>query len=140
MRGGLKFQLIETGSYHTCGITLDGQTYCWGDNGMGRVGASLADGCDGRLCREPVAVARGFKFSSLALGNTVSCGMSLEGRGFCWGGGWLGSVDTPQGRMEVKDLCTEDAPCSLTPVPIAGSHKFIELEATGGDREGALGG
>src|SRR5512132_4088985 len=30
--GGLKFRKIRAGGSHTCGLTLDGSAYCWGDN------------------------------------------------------------------------------------------------------------
>lgn len=38
--GGLLFNQISAGGYHTCGISSDGDVYCWGSNSMGQVASS----------------------------------------------------------------------------------------------------
>lgn len=42
--GGHTFVAISAGSYHTCGITTEGFTYCWGDNLNGALGIGSAPG------------------------------------------------------------------------------------------------
>src|SRR5690606_22500863 len=37
------FRDISTGSSHTCAITEDYRTYCWGNNREGALGAGFAD-------------------------------------------------------------------------------------------------
>jgi alpha-tubulin suppressor-like RCC1 family protein len=36
--GGLKFATLSAGGAHTCGMTLIGEAYCWGANGLGQLG------------------------------------------------------------------------------------------------------
>jgi len=36
----LTFQALSAGGYHTCGLTLDGDVFCWGDNQFGALGSS----------------------------------------------------------------------------------------------------
>ena len=52
--GGLTFAVVSAGDGgpHTCGVTMDGAAYCWGDNGF----AQLGDGT-GLDSNVPVKVA-----------------------------------------------------------------------------------
>ncbi len=36
--GGLSFASVSTGEFHTCGVTINGDAYCWGYNGFGQLG------------------------------------------------------------------------------------------------------
>ena len=38
VEGGLTFDLISTGSWHTCGVTTDGRAHCWGFGTRGQLG------------------------------------------------------------------------------------------------------
>jgi alpha-tubulin suppressor-like RCC1 family protein len=39
--GGLKFKTLGVGGMATCGITVDGTAYCWGENEVGAVGKPI---------------------------------------------------------------------------------------------------
>ena len=40
--GNLKFRTLSAGGYHTCGVTVDNEAYCWGLNGNGQLGTGQA--------------------------------------------------------------------------------------------------
>jgi alpha-tubulin suppressor-like RCC1 family protein len=45
--GGLKFDSLSAGGYHTCAIAKSGQTYCWGDWSNGATGTGSPNTNDG---------------------------------------------------------------------------------------------
>jgi len=46
--GGVSFAAVSAGYAHTCGLTVGGAAYCWGNNYQGQLG----DG-SGRLSNSP---------------------------------------------------------------------------------------
>src|SRR3712207_4899648 len=52
----LSFNQISAGHLHTCGVSMDGQAYCWGDNSTGQLG----DGTTERRAA-PTPVAGGLR-------------------------------------------------------------------------------
>jgi alpha-tubulin suppressor-like RCC1 family protein len=78
--GGLTFQSISAGSYHTCGVTTEGVAYCWGSNEFGQLGSSTITDL-----ASPFAVAGGLTFQSISAGSGHSCGITSGGGAYCWG-------------------------------------------------------
>jgi hypothetical protein len=85
--GGLTFATLSVGSYHTCGITTSGATYCWGFNAQGRLG-------DGSTTNRntPVPVSGGLTFLSVEAGESHTCGITVGGRVYCWGANFYGDL------------------------------------------------
>lgn len=77
--GGIRFSSLSAGYDHTCGIALDGTTYCWGRNG-GRLGDATTENR-----AAPVPVSGGLAFVSVQAGVGQTCGMAGDGRAYCWG-------------------------------------------------------
>lgn len=103
--------LLAAGSFQTCGISSDGQSYCWGDNTAG----DLGDGTT--LPRNvPTLVSGNLPFVSLSGGYWHSCGLTGSGLGYCWGFNSFG--DLGDGTNDTRHV----------PTPIAGDHRFIMLE------------
>lgn len=112
---------LRQGSHgHGCGVTIEGEGYCWGANSNGELG-------DGSTTPSalPVRVQAEEPFASIQVSAppsgfvnvpapSFSCGLTDSGRALCWGarGGQLGT-GTPRP--------------SLAPTPVAGDLRFRSL-------------
>ena len=94
--GGLKFVSVDAGGgdigipelyRHTCGLTANGEAYCWGSNARGQLGKGNSPLSDG-----PNLVVGGHVFSSVTVGSAHSCG--LADAVYCWG-------DNSHGQMGI---------------------------------------
>ena len=93
-----------------CAVANDHQGYCWGWNGSGQVGDGTSEDRS-----TPVPIGAGLEFSTITVGHTHACGVTLDGVAYCWGAGGL--------------LGTGSGDGSLVPVPVAGGLRFITLTA-----------
>lgn len=110
--GDLRFAVLSAGEFHTCGVTIYGEAYCWGSNLNGEVG----DGTETRRS-VPVPVAGGHTFVDVSAGIGLSCGVTVAGSGWCWGGGVFGELGNGVGT---------DSP---VPVAVSGGDVFTEVTA-----------
>ncbi len=109
--GGLSFAAVSAGIIQTCGITVDGAAYCWGNDTFGQLGVSSGTlsarcGTQSLPCAEtPVRVIGWRQFTSIStgLGNHV-CGVTTDTNIYCWGlaqsgqlgyGGLIGATSQP---------------------------------------------
>jgi len=110
----LLFRQLDAGAYHTCAVTTDNRTFCWGEGRNGQIG-------DGRLLRRftPSAVKGGLAFDRVTAGYSHTCGESTGNRAYCWGNNVYGALGdgTTNGRS--------------TPGPVAGGLFFTQLSANG---------
>ena len=104
----LRFTSIGTGSDHSCGVTVTGTGYCWGNNDSGELG-------DGTTTTSgtPVQVAGNLTFKAIQPGSHHTCGIIETGTAYCWGLGVL--------------LGTGGTINSHVPVAVAGGHLFTSL-------------
>lgn len=127
--GGLRLAVLDGRGDTVCGLTADGQAYCWGRNNTGQLGTGTVTGPEscrgggGTACStRPVAAAGALRFASIAtpLVRRVSihlpppagaCGVAADGSTHCWG--FVGRDFGPQ------------------PVRL-GDHRFAQL-SLGGD-------
>jgi alpha-tubulin suppressor-like RCC1 family protein len=127
--GGLKFVQITSGGRHTCGLTADGEAYCWGANWAGQLGVVTGESCDNSwgfwppvpCSSRPVAVTGAVRFTSISAGAAHTCGVTSDGAAFCWGNnraGGLGNATTAG---------------SVTPVAVAGGLAFASIAAGRGN-------
>lgn len=124
--GNLKFVALGVGGSHTCGLTAEGQVYCWGNNGFGQLGTLVDVTCpSGMWCsREPVPVSGALEFTAIAVGGIHTCGLTTSGHAYCWGSNHVGQLGNPS---VVKD--SEFSPRTSTPVPVVGEIRFALLSA-----------
>jgi alpha-tubulin suppressor-like RCC1 family protein len=124
---GLNWSVVAAGFYHTCGLTVGGLAYCWGDDWDS---GTLGIGSTGGLRNSPVPVVGGHRFVSLTAGTMHSCAVTSGGVAYCWGNNWSGQL----GDGSIT--------CRNVPVVVAGGFAFASLTAgeyhtcgvtTGGD-------
>jgi alpha-tubulin suppressor-like RCC1 family protein len=111
---GIRFVFagVSVGGNHTCGVTIGGAAYCWGDN----TNAELGDGT--RTNRvSPVPVSEGQVFATVSAGGYHTCGVTTSGAAYCWGENRRGQLG--DGTMTDR----------LTPVPVSGSLTFTTVSA-----------
>jgi alpha-tubulin suppressor-like RCC1 family protein len=90
--GGLRFQSISAGGgtlsssdsapiSHTCGVTVQQEIFCWGDNQYGQLGNGTQ-----ASAAVPAKVSSDLKFRSVTAGYLYTCAVTVSGAGYCWGG------------------------------------------------------
>ena len=90
----LRFVSISISESTACGVSTEGDAYCWGDNRYGQLGIGSA-GTDGGFAgsNSPVAVQGGEKFIQVVTDGLHSCALQQSGAMFCWGlRAWMSSV------------------------------------------------
>ncbi|CAA9363131.1 MAG: hypothetical protein AVDCRST_MAG89-3882 [uncultured Gemmatimonadetes bacterium] len=93
--GDRAYTAIVAGDAHTCGLVSDGTVFCWGENTRGQVGSGTTFGDP---VPSPAQVSTPARFVSIAAGGNASCGLTAEGKAYCWGnfdGGTNSNVRAP---------------------------------------------
>ncbi len=87
----LIFSKISAGTVNTCGVTLSGAAYCWGDGEYGQLGRG-----DTEASTAPASVSAStdgnVNFSSITVGGFHTCGLTSNGSAYCWGSGNAGQL------------------------------------------------
>lgn len=99
-KGTHLFTRFAAGTTHACGIATDKTTLCWGNNGFGQIGTG---GPNKNGYVDKTVVTGGQTFVHLAASKFYSCGLTADGKAWCWGqnaGGKLG-VDTDDATLGV---------------------------------------
>ena len=97
-----KFEAIDAGKNHACGIKLDDTVECWGDNTEGQTDAPEGE------------------FMSISAGGVASCGINFDDNLECWGHPRL--TRTPDGEFTDVSVGDEHA-CAVT-VTTKDSNEF----------------
>ena len=127
--GGLKFKSLAAGAIHTCGLTDDGTTWCWGSNHAGQLGIDATGGAV-----TPTRVSAAPAFSELVAGAAHTCGLTSTGAVYCWGDNSLGQLGSGANRSTPVPYFGFPQP---TPTRVAGSLTFRSITAAWGITCGA---
>ncbi|MCB0362151.1 MAG: hypothetical protein KDD35_05500, partial [Bdellovibrionales bacterium] len=125
---GSNFISLQTGAYHTCGLTDNHKAYCWGSDGDGQLGENAdGDNLDENI---PVAVdtsplAAGTQFVSLSLSeaSSHSCGIASDSKAYCWGWDAFGQL----GEDADGDNLSENIPVLVDTTGLISAHTFIQI-------------
>ena len=145
------FRQMAAGFSHSCGLTLDGDIFCWGSGADGRLGHGGT-----RLFLDPVQVAGELEWRRVAAGMDHTCAVTTSNHAFCWGNGStspsrvgeLEAVDSLDaegkatcalvagaalcwGDNEYGQLGTGDRDPRGSPTPVAGGHAFVDVRVGG---------
>jgi len=99
--GGRVFTSLSAGFYHTCGLTVAGEIFCWGDNEVALLGSPVAETCTANnqgstvtfpCSKTPRIVAGGVTYSALSVGSLHTCAVATSGAAYCWGLNHLGAL------------------------------------------------
>jgi alpha-tubulin suppressor-like RCC1 family protein len=100
--GGRVYGVLEVGNAnnilgHNCGISGIGGLHCWGSNRGGQLGTTGGETCtfgeETFDCSSaPVQVSGTLTFQSVTSGNEFTCGVTTDGRAYCWGANGFGQL------------------------------------------------
>ena len=110
--GGLNFAVISSGGSHTCGVTISGEGYCWGQNTSGQLGTA-----DTMPARAPVPVTGGLMLTSISAGHGSTCAIATGGAAYCWGSNNFGQLG----------VGTTDDLAHTSPMTVTGGLTFTTV-------------
>jgi hypothetical protein len=94
--GPTRFTDVDAGTQHTCAVAEGGAAYCWGQDLYG----ALGDGppvlpnptAEDLILLAPTRVAGGHTWRAVRAGAEATCGVTTEGRAYCWGNNQNGTL------------------------------------------------
>lgn len=113
------FVALVTGWYHTCGLDVERDLYCWGDNSTGALGDASPE-----VRTLPVVIPSAPDVRFVVAGAAHTCALDSNGNPYCWGSNSNGQL----GVLEAIEQC-DQGPCSSRPVAVAGGIRFAALAA-----------
>jgi alpha-tubulin suppressor-like RCC1 family protein len=118
--GNERFSRVSASNRYTCALDSSGKAYCWGDNTWRQLGRDTGtEGCTfGMPCSNvPRAVDTNLRFESLTAGSNHVCGLTGQGRAYCWG-------ENGQGQLGHESFSHGNPPAA-----VSGDLVFSSLTA-----------
>ncbi len=103
-----EWEKIDSGWYTSCGLTTDGEIWCWGTNMAGECGVDPM--MEDHLV-SPHLVSDTMHFIDVSVGGFHSCGIADDGALYCWGlngSGELGVGDFDDRFEPTRAGCTAE--------------------------------
>ncbi|MBY0355994.1 MAG: hypothetical protein K2Q12_09765 [Rickettsiales bacterium] len=124
--------------YHTCGVRLNGLGYCWGGTnsfsptpGSGNSYGQLGNGTVSVAALRPTLVGGGItNWRDIRAGVYHTCGVTKNGRGFCWG-------RNDNGQLGDGSYTNRSLPTEVSGAQTSWSAIDVGLSATCGLRNGS---
>jgi hypothetical protein len=113
----LRKETISAGLWHSCGLSISGEAYCWGFGLYGQLGGGQWD----YYRYTPRPAAGGLVFNQISAGNDHTCALTPSGQAYCWGYNYQWQVG--DGSMSQTNR--------YGPTAVAGGHTFRQISAGG---------
>ncbi|MEF2174968.1 MAG: hypothetical protein V3575_00740, partial [Candidatus Absconditabacteria bacterium] len=84
------YKYVEANYQHTCGIRNDDKVYCWGRGYYGRLGEGST--LSSVHIKSPKPITSNESFVKISLGTAFTCGITNNGKLYCWGGNTKGQI------------------------------------------------
>jgi alpha-tubulin suppressor-like RCC1 family protein/uncharacterized protein YjdB len=115
---GGPFTRLSATQGHVCATATTKVVLCWGSNATGQLGRGGGTDPGTFLA---LAITGSFQYSAIAAGVGFSCGVQVDGSGWCWGSNGFGELGT-------STLTTTQT----FPVAVASSAQFATVSAGSG--------
>jgi alpha-tubulin suppressor-like RCC1 family protein len=125
VRADVEFTVVAAGFNHTCGLERDGTAWCWGANETAQLGDGTTKNAPAPTPL-PTRVKTDVKFKTIGPGGGHTCGVSVGGVGYCWGGNWHGQLGVGNRDGDAAAPC-----CYRVPTPIRTDVKLQSAVAGG---------
>lgn len=112
---GVRFASFSMDANTTCGLSVEGYPYCWGDNAAGElvpIGVPA-----GQNAYTPRAVSADLDLTSVSLADIGGCGLRTDGSAVCWGSNVYGANGNGNVSLQLEPM-----------TPVAGNLAFAELQ------------
>ena len=129
----LLFSSLTAGRSYTCGLTMAGAAYCWGQNTEGQLGDNSTTNRKTPVAVTGVGGGAALVFSSLTTGGYHTCGLTSAGAAYCWGTNQYGQLGDNTAKLV---FFHESATGRRTPVAVTGvggGAALVFSSLTGGD-------
>lgn len=120
VRSEVAYSSISAGGNFACGVALDRNLYCWGNNEAGQLG----NGMRSSGASPSLATVKSERFTTVSAGDFHACALNLAGTAYCWGS------DTDGQLGDRRDLNGASL-ASTTPIPVADTTLSFKAISAG---------
>lgn len=123
--GDHRFATVKAGTNNlVCGLTLEGEVWCWGLGILGALGRTAPEQCTLNAltlpcARTPGPVTGHRSFVDIAVGNTFACAVESSGTLWCWGANGSGQLGVTGITPCSTNPNLSGVPCTVEPVAVA---------------------
>jgi alpha-tubulin suppressor-like RCC1 family protein len=119
-----RFVQVTGGVSHTCGLTQEGEAFCWGGEPLGQLGNGTALTADQGVPSR-VQMPAGVSFSSIKAGFYHTCALGSDASAYCWGrddNGQLGNGSTLTDNQPSPSQVQMPAGVSFSSIAAGANH------------------
>lgn len=115
-QSGPFFATLTAGYDHRCGVTTEGEAYCWGENSKGQLGTGGTSDIrfSPRDRWRPSKVAGALHYQTISAGFSHTCALTTDAAVACWGSNEVGQLGIGPGDKLRKQPSVVVMPAALS--------------------------